>query len=101
MNKIIDNDHHIDSADIYMLMLWFSIHHIWHLMLNMYPNDIDKQKIHFQEMTNNDHSNKHLPNDMGQLRTNLEFIESFNSTYDVHTECQYDLMDICIDKNHS
>ena len=67
MDMIIHIVHHIDLVDIYMLMLLFLIDHILLVMMSMYPNDIDKQMNHFQEMIDNHHANKHPVNDMDRL----------------------------------
>jgi hypothetical protein len=67
MDKLLHIVHHIDLVDIYMLMLLFWMHHILLLMMNMYPNDIDKQMNHFQERKYNYHVDKYPVNGMDQL----------------------------------
>jgi hypothetical protein len=66
---------HIDSVDIYMSVLLFSMRRIWLLVSDMYPNDIDKQTNHFQKMKYNYHAHKHPENDMDQLKEEMTSIE--------------------------
>jgi hypothetical protein len=50
-----------------MLILLILMNHIVLVVINMCPNDIDKQMNHFQERKDNYHADKHPVNDMDQL----------------------------------